>query len=282
MVGPVSAPAVALQRAVAPARVAALLLRAGFFVVFAGFIVGPLLVLALWSVAQQWFWPSLLPSAFTTRWFAWALTVPNIFRSLQNSLLVAVLVTVCTTVVAVPAAFAIGRYEFRGRATVRWLFSVPLLVPYISLGIGIASVFYTVRLTGSYAAIVLAHMIAALPFGVLIVTTAVEDLAPEIEEAALSCGAAPPEVFRRIVLPQLVPALLAQAGYIFMLSMDEFTLTLLVSSPETATLPVQMYGAMGEGYLQVSSALAMLLLLPSLLLSFVLARFLRTDLHMAG
>jgi ABC-type spermidine/putrescine transport system permease subunit II len=89
-------------------------------------------------------------------------------------------------------------------------------------------------------------------------------------------------VFWKIILPQLVPALLAQAGYVFMLSMDEFTLTLLVASPETATLPVQMYGAMGEGYLQVSSALAILLLLPSLLLSAVLARFLRTDLHVTG
>ena len=55
-------------------------------------------------------------------------------------------------------------------------------------------------------------------------------------------------MFRRIVLPQLVPALLAQAGYIFMLSMDEFTLTLLVSSPETATLPVQMVRGDGGGH----------------------------------
>ena len=60
---------------------------------FAGFILGPLLVLALWSFAQQWFWPSLLPSAFTTRWYEWAVTVPNVFRSLRTSLLVAVLVT---------------------------------------------------------------------------------------------------------------------------------------------------------------------------------------------
>ncbi len=265
-----------------PLQAGATLLQGAFVAVFAGFIIGPLVVLALWSVAQQWFWPSLLPSSFTLRWFAWAITVPNVFRSLQNSLFVASMVTVITSVVAVPAAIAIGRYEFRGRATVRWLFSVPLLVPYISLGIGIASVFYTARLTGTYAAVVLAHMIAALPFGVLIVTAAVEELAPEIEEAALACGAAPATVFRKIIFPQLVPALLAQAGYVFMLSMDEFTLTLLVASPETATLPVQMYGAMGEGYLQVSSALAILLLLPSLLLSAVLARFLRTDLHMTG
>ena len=250
------------------------LLGGVFLVLFAGFIVGPLIVLALWSFAQQWFWPSLLPSAFTLRWYEWAATVPNIFRSLQMSLLVAVIVTIATTIVAVPAAIALGRYRFPGRDFIRGLFSLPLLVPYISLGIGIASFFYAARLNGTLAAVVLAHMIAALPFGVMIVTAAVEELTPEIEEAALACGAAPRTVFWKVMLPQLVPALLAQAAYVFMLSMDEFTLTLLVSSPETATLPVQMYAAMGEGYLQISSALAMLLLVPSVLLSYLIARYL--------
>jgi putative spermidine/putrescine transport system permease protein len=243
--------------------------------VFAGFILGPLLVLTLWSIAQQWFWPALWPTSFTMRWFTWAMTVPNIFHSLQMSLLVAAIVTVATSVCALPAAVAVGRYRFRGRGAVRALFSVPLLLPYISLAIGIASVFYTARLTGTLAAVVLAHMIATLPFGILILSGAVEELAPEVEEAGLSCGASPAMVFRSITLPQLIPALLAQGVYVFMLSMDEFTLTLLVSSPRTATLPVQMYSAMGEGYLQISSALAMLLLAPSVLLSYVIARFLR-------
>jgi putative spermidine/putrescine transport system permease protein len=258
------------------------LLRGAFLVLFAGFILGPLIVLALWSFAHQWFWPSLLPSAFTLRWYQWAATVPNIFRSLQMSLLVAVIVTIATTVVAVPAAIALGRYRFPGRDFIRGLFSLPLLVPYISLGIGIASFFYAARLNGTLAAVVLAHMIAALPFGVMIVTAAVEELTPEIEEAALACGATPRTVFWKVMLPQLVPALLAQAAYVFMLSMDEFTLTLLVSSPETATLPVQMYAAMGEGYLQISSALAMLLLVPSVLLSYLIARYLRVENAAAG
>jgi putative spermidine/putrescine transport system permease protein len=258
------------------------LLRGAFLIVFAGFILGPLIVLALWSFAQQWFWPSLLPTGFTLRWYEWAATVPNVFRSLQMSLIVAAVVTLATTVIAVPAAIAIGRYRFPGRDLVRIMFSIPLLVPYISLGIGIASFFYAARLNGTLSAVVLAHMIAALPFGVMIIGAAVEELAPEIEEAGLSCGATPWTVFWEVTLPQLTPALLAQAAYVFMLSMDEFTLTLLVSSPETATLPVQMYAAMGEGYLQISSALAMLLLMPSVLLSYLIARYLRTDVTAAG
>jgi ABC-type spermidine/putrescine transport system permease subunit II len=129
---------------------------------------------------------------------------------------------------------------------------------------------------------VLAHMTAALPFGVMIISAGVEELAPELEEAGLVCGATPRAVFCRVTLPQLIPSLLAQAAYVFMLSMDEFTLTLLVSSPETATLPVQMYSAMGEGYMQISSALAMLLLLPSVVISYIIARFLRADITVAG
>jgi putative spermidine/putrescine transport system permease protein len=249
--------------------------------VLAAFIIGPLFVLFMWSIAVQWFWPNILPMEFTMRWYRWAIDVPSVFRSLQMSLLVAVTVTMTTTIVAVPAAFAIARFSFPGRGVVRTLFSLPLLVPYISLGVGIASVFYTLNFAGSFWAVVLAHMIATLPFGVMIVSTAVEELSPEIEEAGLACGANRTVVFFRITLPQLVPALLAQAVYVFMLSMDEFTLTLLVSSPETATLPVQMYAAMGEGYLQISSALAMLLLAPSILFSYVIARFLRTDLAAA-
>lgn len=251
-------------------------------VLLAIFILGPLLVLAIWSFAQQWFWPSLLPSGLTFRWYEWAATVPNILRSLKMSLMVAVSVAVVSSLIAVPAAVAIGRYRFRGRAFLRGLFSLPLLIPYISLGVGVASFFYATGLNGSFAAIVLAHTVAALPFGILIVTDAVEALPVEIEEAALACGAPPRAVFLRVLLPQLVPALLAQAAYVFMLSMDEFTLTLLVASPETATLPVQMYAAMGEGYLQISSALAMLLLVPSIALSYLIARYMKVGAHAGG
>ena len=62
-------------------------------------ILGPLMGLALWSFAQQWFWPSLLPTGFTLRWYQWAATVPNVFRSLQMSLIVAAIVTLATTVI---------------------------------------------------------------------------------------------------------------------------------------------------------------------------------------
>lgn len=253
-----------------------------FSVAFCGFIVGPFVVLVLWSFAQQWFWPSALPTAFTLRWYRWAAVVPGVLASLKMSVLVALLVTLLTTLVALPAGFVLGRTRFRGRGLVRGLFSLPLMVPYISLGIGIATVFYRLRLTDSVLGVVLAHSIATLPFGILILTSAFEALASEVEEAALACGATRWQAFWRVSLPLLAPALLAQAIYVFTLSMDEFTLTLLVSGPDTATLPVQIFASIGEGYFQISSALSVLLLLPSLLVIYFLVKFVRVNVLAAG
>jgi putative spermidine/putrescine transport system permease protein len=254
-----------------------------FGVAFAIFILGPLLVLVLWSIAGQWFVPSILPTEYTLRWYEWALTVPNVLASLQRSVLVATFVTIVTTLVSLAAALVIGRVKFPGREFVRALFSLPLMVPYIALGVGIAWMFYRSGMTGTLHGVVLAHLIATLPFGILIMTGAVEGLRPEIEEAAIVCGANRLQTLWRITLPLLRGAIFAQAVYVFMISMDEFTLTLLVAGPTTATLPVQMFSAISEGYIQISAALAIILLVPSLVLAYALARFSRTSLvHSPG
>ncbi len=248
-----------------------------FALAFLVFLFGPLLVLFLWSIAQTWFWPSALPTAFSFDWYGFALNVPGVLASLRTSLLVALIVVLTTTGVATPAAYAIARFEFAGKAVVRLLFALPLMVPYIAIGVGVATAFYRLKLVGTMTGVVLAHAIATLPFGVLILTAALESIERSIEEAAAICGAGAWRRFFTITLPLIAPAILAQAIYVFTLSMDEFTLTLLVSSADTATLPVRIFGAITEGYIQISSALAVMLLLPSLLLIFVMVRYLKAE-----
>lgn len=248
-----------------------------FALVFLVFLFGPLVVLFLWSIAQTWFWPSALPTAFSFDWYRFALNVPGVLASLRTSLLVAVIVVVTTTVVALPAAYAIARLDFLGKAAIRMLFVLPLMVPLIAIGVGVATAFYRLKLVGTVPGVVLAHSIVTLPFGVLILTAALESLDRSIEEAAAICGAGIWRRFLTITLPLIAPAILAQAIYVFTLSMDEFTLTLLVSSADTATLPVRIFGAITEGYIQISSALAILLLVPSLLLIFVMVRYLKAE-----
>jgi len=248
-----------------------------FGAAFLVFLFGPLVALLLWSVARGWFWPSPLPTNFTIFWYNYALAVPGIVDSLRNSVVVAVSAVVVTTLTSLPAGYALARLHFPGKGFFRTLFLLPLMVPAIAIGIGVAAVFYRLNLIGTLPGIILAHSVATLPFGILILTAGFESLNPSVEEAAAACGAGASRRFITITLPLIAPAILAQAIYVFTISMDEFTLTLLLSSADTATLPVRIYGAIGEGYIQLSSALAMLLLLPSFVLTCVLVRFVKTE-----
>jgi ABC-type spermidine/putrescine transport system permease subunit II len=89
--------------------------RLTFASLFAAFILGPFCVLLLWSIAQSWFWPSALPTAFTLRWYKWATVVPDVLHALRMSLVVATLATVLTTTVALPASLALSRRVIRLR-----------------------------------------------------------------------------------------------------------------------------------------------------------------------
>jgi putative spermidine/putrescine transport system permease protein len=159
-----------------PRPAVGLLVVALFALVFLVFLFGPLVVLFLWSIARTWFWPSALPTAFSFDWYRFALNVPGVLASLRTSLLVAVIVVVTTTVVALPAAYAIARLDFLGKAAIRMLFALPLMVPYIAIGVGVAMAFYRLELVGTLPGVVLAHSIVTLPFGVLILTAALESL----------------------------------------------------------------------------------------------------------
>jgi ABC-type spermidine/putrescine transport system permease subunit II len=156
------------------------------------------------------------------------------------------------------------------------------MVPYIALGIGITQLFRQLGLLNSMMGLVLAHTVGTFPFAILVLTSACSELSIEISEAAYVCGANRWQTFRRVMLPLLAPALVAEAVYVFTLSMDEFTLTLLVSGPDTITLPVRIYTSIGEGFIQLTSALSVLLLVPSLVLIYVMVKRINVKALSAG
>ena len=243
-----------------------------FLLILAGSVGGPFILLGIWSIAKEWFWPAILPQHLTLEWFDWAANVPGILRSLRMSILVAVLTTCSSTAIALPAAFVLNRAKFPGSGVIKALLALPLMVPYMAMGIGIVQLYRSIHFLDTLHGVVLAHTIAALPFSILVFSAAFKQLPRDLEEAAHACGASRFRVMRSITVPMLHPAILAQAIYVFTLSMDEFVLTLLVSGPHTITLPIQIYSSIGNGFIQLTSALAVLLLLPSIVLIYVMVR----------
>jgi len=181
-------------------------------------------------------------------------------------------VTILGLIAGVPAAFAIRRYQFIGRDLVLNIFTAPLLLPSIVLGLAILLVFVQARLLGTYTGLVIAHLIVTTPYVIRIMLTAFSTLPPSVEEAATMLGASPFTVFRRITLPLMMPGFVASAALSFLLSFDEVVISLFITGPRMRTLPVEIFDYVESQTDPMTAAVSVVLVAATLLIIFLIER----------
>jgi putative spermidine/putrescine transport system permease protein len=259
-----------------PRSIATMAVRAGALAVAAFLILGPLLSLGVWSLAERWTYPSPWPQRFGLRYWARMLT-GDFLEPLRTGLLVAVIVTLLALLFAVPLGYALARLRFAGRTVVLLAFLLPQAFPQLPVFASATREFYRFGLAGTVTGVVLVHLVGGLVFAVWTMTAVFRAIAPELEEAAHNLGASVTRTFLSISLPLAVPGLVASALLVFLYSLDEFTGTLLVGAPFVTTLPVYMYTASVGYELQIASVTAIVLMVPGALLLLLLERVLRAD-----
>jgi putative spermidine/putrescine transport system permease protein len=157
------------------------------------------------------------------------------------SLTLGVLTAAMASALGVPAALAITRYRFRGRDALTTFFILPLMVPSIVLGLALLLFLTPLRLTATYPGLLAAHLVVTLPYVIRTVSTSLMTLAPEYEGAAMTLGATPWQVFRRVTLPLIQPGVIAGAALAFLVSFDEVVISLFLVGPRVTTLPVHVF-----------------------------------------
>ena len=162
---------------------------------------------------------------------------------LLQSLKIALIATVVALVTAVPAAYGIVRYEFRGKRAITLLLMSPLVIPAIVMALGLYLYFSYVHLTGTTLALVLGHTIYVTPFVIVMIAAGVQKLDPNLEFGATLMGAGRYRMFTTVVLPQLIPSILAGGLFAFLISFDEVVISWFLASATTTTLPVKMYSS---------------------------------------
>lgn len=183
------------------------------------------------------------PKGWSLRWYEEFFSNPAWRTSLENSLIVAALVTVCATVLGVASAYALSHTRLRGRGFAQGLHMAPQVVPNIVVAVSIYAVFLRWGLTGNVLGFVLAHTVLALPFVLVAVSASLQGLDRRIEHAAASLGANPWQTFFRVTLPAIRPGVFTGAVFAFATSFDETVVALFLQTPQLQTLPVQMYNA---------------------------------------
>ena len=236
------------------------------------FVLGPVLCLVLYSFSDQWIGGSPLPSRLTLRWYDYFFRYENGLPAIGQSTVIAVATATLTTLLAIPAAYALARRTFRGRAAVEAFFLAKTATPIIVLAIGIAALFYRWQINDTFIGIVLAHTMLALPLAIRSITAAFERFDQAQEDAAQDLGATPWYRFQTIVLPLTLGGIASSAALSFLVSMDEFTITFLISGVRYTTLPLRLYSALDQGYIEPAAAAAVLLLIPATIYLVLLLR----------
>ena len=211
-----------------------------FHTIFVIVMVAPILVVCLVAFTPEGFL-SLPTNGFSLRWFRTIANYPEFIHAFWVSLGLGALSSFVALLFAVPAALAIARYRFRGRDALAALFLSPLMIPHVVLGIAFLRFFTSAGLGGSFAALIIAHVIIVFPFALRLTLAAATGMDLSVEMAAVSLGAGGWTLFRRVTLPLIMPGVISGWALAFIQSFDDLTMTVFLATPGTETLPVRMF-----------------------------------------
>ncbi len=170
----------------------------------------------------------------------------NFLHPMKNSLIVALITTLISLSVSTLAAYAFSRFRFAGRKPLMVLFLTNNMFPTVLLLIPLFTIMRKMGLLYNPASLVLSYTTFTIPFSVWLLTGYLNDLPIALEEAAMIDGANRAQGFMRIVLPLLLPCMLATGVYIFMQSWNEYTFAVLFTNESSRTIPVSLKMLVGQ------------------------------------
>lgn len=240
------------------------------------FLVAPTLLVVVLSFGSD----SIIrfpPSLFSLRWYDELLQSDEWIGSAQRSVLVGGAAAALAVITGTAAAMALVRGRLYFRRTIDLLALAPMIVPPIVLAVGGYDFFLSLQLTGSLGGLILLHTVLAVPFVILVVTSALQKSNPSLELASLSLGAGPVRTFRSITLPMLWPAMLVGGLFAFLTSFDEVVIAVFLLSGGEPTLPIQIFSSLTTGISPVIAAAAALQVALALVMLGLLALFRRLE-----
>ncbi len=244
----------------------------GFFIVNLLAMIGTVVTS---SFATRWL-GTWLPAGWTTRWYTSAWNEFQLWDILMVTFQIVGMVVVISGVLGVTAAYALARRDFWGKRLLVLLFLLPLLIPPITFGIPLATVLYRTGLAGTFWGVVAANLVPTVPFVILVMIPFIEQIDPKIEAAARVFGANTFKLFIHVLLPLLLPGILAALLLVLVRTIAMFELTFLVAGPTSQTLVVALYYAVfaaGVRAVQSIDAMAVIYMVTTLIWLIIALRF---------
>jgi putrescine transport system permease protein len=215
-------------------------LAAGFF-----FLYLPIVALVIFS-----FNDSPIPNVwrgFTLKWYEALLRDEEMLSGLWLSFKIALLTACGSVVLGTLAAFALVKYRrFKGRTLFSGMVSAPLVMPEVVVGLSLLLMMVSVQRALGFPergmfTIWLGHLLLGMAYATVVVQARLQDLNPQLEEAAMDLGAKPHQVFWLVTLPMIGQSLISAWLLTFTLSLDDVVLSAFLSGPGSTTMPLVIF-----------------------------------------
>ena len=203
---------------------------------------------------------------FSTKWYEALFANRTLIEAFQNSLIVACATTVLATLLGTIGAWMLYRYRFPFQRAIGLLIFIPMVMPEVLMGVSLLVLFVQLlNIPLGFTTLIIAHTTFCFPFVLVGVQARLQGIDPFLEEAAMDLGATPVEAFWKVIVPDLMPAIVSGALMAFTLSLDEYIVTVFTTGSQTQTLPLKVYGMAKVGLNPQLNALSTLFIVGTVL-----------------
>ncbi|OOC59392.1 ABC transporter permease [Paenibacillus ihbetae] len=228
------------------------------------FIYVPILIIIIYSfndtrLSGNW-------EGFTFEWYISLFDNRNVMEALMNSLTVAVVSTIISTMLGTAAALGLRNLGRRGRSGMNGLLYLPVIIPDIIMGLSLLVLFSQLNIPLGKTTVMIAHITFSISYVYVVVSARLSGMGKQLDEAAQDLGATPWQAFRHVTLPQIAPGIISGALIAFTLSLDDFMVSFFVAGPSSTTLPIYIYAQVKRGISPEINALCTILILVSITL----------------
>lgn len=238
-----------------------------------GFMYLPILVLAVYSFNDSKRYTSVW-QGFSLRWYETLFQDARIFRSVQDTVFIAVVAVGISAVLGTLMALGLAKYRFPGKSLYRGVSYLPLIIPDIAIAVATLVFLASMAVPLSIWTIIAAHMVFCIAYIAVVVSSRINGLDPNLEEAALDLGASPPQALVKVILPELMPAIVSGCLLAFVLSVDDLLISSFTAGGGANPLPIEIFSRIRNGVKPDMNALSVLLILSSGMIA-ALAEYLR-------
>lgn len=234
------------------------------------FFYTPILVMTVMSFNESRY--GSVWTGFSLKWYERLLQERNLWIALRTSLIVGVFATIFSTVLGTTAALALNRYRSVLQKVHYGLIYMPLIIPDILMGISLLVFFIALFFPLGMTTIIIAHTTFCTSYVAMVILARLHNLDYSLVEAAYDLGANRWQMFSKVMIPLLSPAIVSGALLAFTLSIDDFVITFFVAGAGTTTLPIYIYSMIKFGATPLINALSVILLTITTVAIFITQR----------